>query len=100
MIDEHGQVVDFHGRPIPGLYATGNVVANVFGFSYPGPGATIADLRAEGLLPATGDVTLHLPGGVKPVRVTAAYTSRVLARAQKQASRTHHHKAKRRKKTR
>jgi succinate dehydrogenase/fumarate reductase flavoprotein subunit len=35
------QVVDFHGRPIPGLYACGNVMSNVFGFSYPGPGATL-----------------------------------------------------------
>jgi succinate dehydrogenase/fumarate reductase flavoprotein subunit len=39
--NEDAQVVDLHGRPIPGLYACGNVMANVFGFSYPGPGATL-----------------------------------------------------------
>jgi succinate dehydrogenase/fumarate reductase flavoprotein subunit len=38
---EDAQVVDFHGRPIDGLYACGNVMANVFGSSYPGPGATL-----------------------------------------------------------
>jgi succinate dehydrogenase/fumarate reductase flavoprotein subunit len=39
--NEDAQVVDLHGRPIAGLYACGNVMANVFGFSYPGPGATL-----------------------------------------------------------
>lgn len=39
--NEDAQVVDFHGRPIDGLYACGNAMANVFGSSYPGPGATL-----------------------------------------------------------
>ena len=34
-------MLDLHDRPIPGLYACGNVMSNVFGFSYPGPGATL-----------------------------------------------------------
>ena len=38
---EDAQVVDLHGRPIEGLYACGNAMANVFGFAYPGPGATL-----------------------------------------------------------
>jgi succinate dehydrogenase/fumarate reductase flavoprotein subunit len=50
VINEHAQVLDFHGRPIPGLYATGNVVANVFGFSYPGPGATLGSGLTFGYL--------------------------------------------------
>ena len=39
--NEDAQVLDIHDRPIPGLYACGNVMSNVFGFSYPGPGATL-----------------------------------------------------------
>jgi succinate dehydrogenase/fumarate reductase flavoprotein subunit len=39
--NEDAQVLDRHGRPIAGLYACGNVMSNVFGFSYPGPGATL-----------------------------------------------------------
>jgi succinate dehydrogenase/fumarate reductase flavoprotein subunit len=39
--DPNGQVVDADNRPIAGLYACGNVMSNVFGFSYPGPGATL-----------------------------------------------------------
>jgi len=39
--NEDAQVLDLHDRPIPGLYACGNVMSNVFGFSYPGPGATL-----------------------------------------------------------
>ncbi|MFJ3778997.1 3-ketosteroid-delta-1-dehydrogenase [Streptomyces sp. NPDC090075] len=39
--DEHGQVQRTDGTTIEGLYAIGNTSANVFGRSYPGPGATI-----------------------------------------------------------
>jgi succinate dehydrogenase/fumarate reductase flavoprotein subunit len=39
--NEDAQVLDLHDRPIPGLYACGNVMSNVFGPSYPGPGATL-----------------------------------------------------------
>jgi 3-oxosteroid 1-dehydrogenase len=39
--DEHGRVVDKEGRPIEGLYASGNSTASVFGRSYPGGGGTL-----------------------------------------------------------
>jgi succinate dehydrogenase/fumarate reductase flavoprotein subunit len=39
--NEDAQVLDTNNRPIKGLYACGNVMSNVFGFSYPGPGATL-----------------------------------------------------------
>jgi succinate dehydrogenase/fumarate reductase flavoprotein subunit len=39
--NEDAQVLDTSGNPISGLYACGNAMANVFGFSYPGPGATL-----------------------------------------------------------
>lgn len=41
VIDEHAAVVDFDDRPIPGLYAAGNVTAGVFGPAYPGGGSTL-----------------------------------------------------------
>ncbi|MAM61310.1 FAD-dependent oxidoreductase [Maritimibacter sp. UBA3975] len=39
--DEHAQVLDTADRPIPGLYAVGNDMANVFGGAYPGGGGTL-----------------------------------------------------------
>lgn len=39
--DEHARVLDRDGRAIPGLLATGNVTAPVFGRVYPGAGASI-----------------------------------------------------------
>jgi 3-oxosteroid 1-dehydrogenase len=39
--NKQGQVLDSRERPIPGLYAAGNVAASVFGPGYPGAGATI-----------------------------------------------------------
>ena len=38
--DRNGQVLDVRDQPIPGLYAAGNVAANVFGPAYPGAGST------------------------------------------------------------
>ena len=40
--DEHARVLREDGAPIPGLYATGNATASVFGNRYPGAGASIA----------------------------------------------------------
>jgi 3-oxosteroid 1-dehydrogenase len=40
--DEYGRVLRPDGRPIPGLYATGNSTASVMGRHYPGAGASIA----------------------------------------------------------
>lgn len=37
----HGQVVDWDGQAIDGLYAAGNCSATVFKDAYPGGGATI-----------------------------------------------------------
>ena len=39
--DENAQVLDHAGQVIPGLYAVGNDMANVFGGSYPGAGGTL-----------------------------------------------------------
>ncbi|RVT93220.1 FAD-binding protein [Sphingomonas crocodyli] len=41
MTDENGRVLRADGSAIPGLYATGNSTASVFGHSYPGAGASI-----------------------------------------------------------
>ena len=50
VIDENGQVVDFDDRPIPGLYAAGNVTAGVFGPAYPGGGSTLGPAVTFGYL--------------------------------------------------
>jgi 3-oxosteroid 1-dehydrogenase len=39
--DDQARVLDEHGRPIAGLFATGNTMASVMGESYPGPGCPI-----------------------------------------------------------
>ncbi|MFC0527690.1 FAD-dependent oxidoreductase [Phytohabitans kaempferiae] len=41
VVDRDGQVLDASERPLPGLYACGNVAASVFGPAYPGAGATL-----------------------------------------------------------
>ncbi|MEO6605665.1 MAG: FAD-dependent oxidoreductase [Aeromicrobium sp.] len=41
VIDEHGRVIRTDGQPIPGLYATSNSAASIFGPFYPGPGAPL-----------------------------------------------------------
>jgi 3-oxosteroid 1-dehydrogenase len=50
--DEHAQVVDEGGRPIAGLYATGNGTATVMGRHYLGPGASIANTMVFGYVAA------------------------------------------------
>lgn len=47
--DEHARVLDRGGRPIPGLYATGNVSGSVMGEAYPGAGATLGAATAFAL---------------------------------------------------
>lgn len=42
MTDEHARVLRPDGSVIDGLYATGNSTATIFGYSYPGAGASIA----------------------------------------------------------
>jgi 3-oxosteroid 1-dehydrogenase len=39
--DEYARVLKADGKPIPGLYAAGNITAPVVGHSYPGAGASI-----------------------------------------------------------
>ena len=41
LTDELARVLDEHGDPIAGLYATGNCTASVMGRTYPGAGASI-----------------------------------------------------------
>ena len=49
--DAAGRVVDAAtGEPIPGLYATSNSVASVFGSRYPGPGAPLGAAMVFGSL--------------------------------------------------
>ena len=51
--DDLGRVLDEDGAPIPGLFAAGNVTANVYGDAYPGAGATITAAVVRGY--AIGD---------------------------------------------
>jgi len=44
--DANAQVLNRHGEPIAGLYASGNVTASVMGDSYPGPGVTLGPAMA------------------------------------------------------
>lgn len=46
--DEHGRVLRDDLSVIEGLYAAGNVTASVFGYSYPGAGASISAALAFG----------------------------------------------------
>lgn len=48
--DAAGRVHDVAGGPIPGLYATSNSVASVFGSRYPGPGAPLGAAMVFGSL--------------------------------------------------
>ncbi len=50
--DEHARVIDQEGRPIEGLYATGNGTATVMGRHYLGPGASIANTMVFGYVAA------------------------------------------------
>jgi succinate dehydrogenase/fumarate reductase flavoprotein subunit len=48
--DEHGRVLSItDGKPIPRLYAAGNVAASLFGFAYPGAGGTLGPVLTFGL---------------------------------------------------
>jgi len=48
VIDERAQVLDTAGRPIAGLYATGNCTASVMGGAYPGAGSTLGPAMTFG----------------------------------------------------
>lgn len=49
-INEHGQVVDFSGNPISGLYAAGNAAGSPLGPIYPSAGGTIGPGMVFGFL--------------------------------------------------
>jgi predicted oxidoreductase len=44
------QVLDVDGRPIPGLYAAGNVMASAMGMTYGGAGGTLGPAMVFGFL--------------------------------------------------
>ncbi|HXY76084.1 MAG TPA: FAD-dependent oxidoreductase [Steroidobacteraceae bacterium] len=50
--NEYAQVLDKEGRPIPGLYAAGNMAATVMGHSYPAAGATLGPGMTFGYIAA------------------------------------------------
>jgi succinate dehydrogenase/fumarate reductase flavoprotein subunit len=52
MTDEHGRVLDYEGKPIPGLYGAGNCVASPAGQAYWGPGGTIGPAVTFGAIAA------------------------------------------------
>ncbi len=52
LTDDHARVVDQDGRPMEGLYATGNGTATVMGRHYLGPGASIANTMVFGYVAA------------------------------------------------
>lgn len=48
--NEHAQVLDLDGNPIPGLYACGNDMAGIMTGTYPGPGITLGPALVFGYL--------------------------------------------------
>jgi 3-oxosteroid 1-dehydrogenase len=61
--DQYSRVLDESNRPIPGLYATGNITATVLGRTYPGAGASIANTTVFGYVAARHAAGAHLPDG-------------------------------------
>jgi 3-oxosteroid 1-dehydrogenase len=52
-VNEQSQVLRVDGKPIPGLYAAGNVMAGITGPGYPGAGSTIGTAMTFGYIAGT-----------------------------------------------
>jgi succinate dehydrogenase/fumarate reductase flavoprotein subunit len=63
-VNDHAQVLDAGGQPIPGLYAGGNDMASMMGGNYPSGGITLGPAMTFGFLAA------HHAAGVDPARTT------------------------------
>jgi 3-oxosteroid 1-dehydrogenase len=48
--NEYAQVLTADNRPIPGLYAVGNMAATVMGYCYPGAGGTLGPAMTFGYI--------------------------------------------------
>jgi 3-oxosteroid 1-dehydrogenase len=51
-VDINAQALNKNGRPILGLYATGNTASSVMGYTYPGAGSTIGPAMTFGYVAA------------------------------------------------
>lgn len=65
--DEYAQVLDQADKPIPGLYATGNMTATVMGRFYLGAGASIANTTTFGYIAAK-----HAAGQLETAKAAAS----------------------------
>jgi succinate dehydrogenase/fumarate reductase flavoprotein subunit len=63
-VNDHAQVLDSAGQPIPGLYAGGNDMTSMMGGNYPSGGITLGPAMTFGFLAA------HHAAGVDPARTT------------------------------
>lgn len=59
--DQYARVLGQDDRPIPGLYAAGNITATVMGRTYPDAGASIANTMVFGYVAARHAAGVRLP---------------------------------------
>ena len=74
LTDEWARVLREDGKPIPGLYATGNTTASVMGRTYPGPGSTIGPACVFGYIAMQHAIRLldaQSTAGSAPVEASA-----------------------------